>query len=274
MLAAARRCGLRRVARRAARSSLQPAAPIAPLLSRGSTGRGGRGWAPLLPPLACAGSWRATLLAGRERSLASPTARLFHSRAAAGQGGHSEGGEEAAAEEAPEERAARLERELREALARGDVGGTRAEAAYALAYTCGVCSTRSVKKISKRAYHHGVVIITCPGCGHHHLIADHLKWFGDEATDIEKIMREKGEEFVRLNRFALAGQSAAESAASDALDGPMLHVEGFDMASGTWAKLPGEPASPPPVPVPTLEDEHSIQQLQAELAEEADSKSK
>lgn len=138
--------------------------------------------------------------------------------ASSGDGGSSDG--KGAAGSSRQEQ----EAQLRAQLAEGTVGGTRFEDAYAIAYTCGVCNMRSAKKISKRAYHHGVVIVTCSGCGNHHLIADHLHWFGEEATDIEKIMHEKGEEVVRLNQFRLAADAGAESG----FVGPIVDVEGLE----------------------------------------------
>jgi hypothetical protein len=46
---------------------------------------------------------------------------------------------------------------------------------YQMVFTCKKCSERSAHTISKQGYHHGTVLVTCPGCKSRHLMSDHLK---------------------------------------------------------------------------------------------------
>ncbi|KAK6433040.1 hypothetical protein LTR95_010784 [Oleoguttula sp. CCFEE 5521] len=67
------------------------------------------------------------------------------------------------------------------------------EPAYQMTFTCKECQERSSHRITKQAYHHGTVLVTCPGCKNRHLIADNMKIFSDKKVTLEDIMREKGE---------------------------------------------------------------------------------
>lgn len=64
---------------------------------------------------------------------------------------------------------------------------------YNLTFTCSPCDTKSNHVISKQGYHHGSVLVTCPGCRNRHIISDHLGIFGDRKITIEDLMREKGQ---------------------------------------------------------------------------------
>lgn len=45
----------------------------------------------------------------------------------------------------------------------------------------------------------GVVIVRCSGCNNNHLVADNLGWFRDEKTNIEDLLKEKGEQVQKVN---------------------------------------------------------------------------
>lgn len=70
---------------------------------------------------------------------------------------------------------------------------------FQLYYTCKKCNSRNAHIISKLAYEKGVVIVKCNGCQNNHLIADNLKWFKDDNTNIEDILKQKGETVKRVS---------------------------------------------------------------------------
>ena len=59
-------------------------------------------------------------------------------------------------------------------------------------FTCTVCNTRHSYQFSKTSYKSGFVIVKCPGCSSHHLVADNLGWFSDKKKNLETICAERG----------------------------------------------------------------------------------
>ena len=72
---------------------------------------------------------------------------------------------------------------------------------YQIQFTCNVCGNRNIHEFSKHAYHNTVVICRCRKCENNHVIADNLGWFADleGKKNIEEILREKGEEVVKVS---------------------------------------------------------------------------
>ncbi|KAF2001477.1 zf-DNL-domain-containing protein [Amniculicola lignicola CBS 123094] len=75
---------------------------------------------------------------------------------------------------------------------------------YDLTFTCKQCSTRSSHRVSKQGYHHGTILITCPGCKNRHMISDHLKIFSDKSVTVEDLMKENGQ-LVRRGSLSADG---------------------------------------------------------------------
>jgi hypothetical protein len=79
---------------------------------------------------------------------------------------------------------------------------------YKLTFTCthAQCARSpseprsSTRLVSKTAYDQGVVLVRCE-CDKLHLIADRLGWFAEGGTDIEQILREKGEQVVKEKEY-------------------------------------------------------------------------
>eukprot|EP01038_Epipyxis_sp_PR26KG_P006966 gene6966-9522_t len=81
-----------------------------------------------------------------------------------------------------------------------DIPGVESSGAkMVLVYTCKICETRSLKKISKHSYEKGVVVVRCASCKSLHLIADNMGIFEDPGWNIEKHLAETGENSLFVN---------------------------------------------------------------------------
>jgi protein import protein ZIM17 len=69
---------------------------------------------------------------------------------------------------------------------------------YVISFVCKKCETRTSKMFTKRAYHHGIVLVKCEGCQNFHLIADNLGWFEDDSINVEQILSKRNEEYKKL----------------------------------------------------------------------------
>jgi mitochondrial protein import protein ZIM17 len=75
-----------------------------------------------------------------------------------------------------------------------------------ISFTCGVCDTRITKAIKRKSYETGVVLIQCPGCDKHHVVADNLGYYSavtDGKKNIEELAADKGERVTRGMRRSL-----------------------------------------------------------------------
>lgn len=64
-----------------------------------------------------------------------------------------------------------------------------------LVFYCDLCGLKNLKKVSKKAFYDGVVLIRCDDCRKWHLLSDRLNWFaedhGELGEDLETLFRRK-----------------------------------------------------------------------------------
>lgn len=64
------------------------------------------------------------------------------------------------------------------------------------------CNTRISKTVRRHSYEKGTVVIQCPECAKHHVIADNTGMYSDLTggkANIEEIARAKGESVTRVD---------------------------------------------------------------------------
>lgn len=91
---------------------------------------------------------------------------------------------------------------------------------FELAFTCNVCNGRNSHSISHHAYKKGTVIVTCPGCGSTHLVADNLNWIEEDFSNLEEFMAKQGTPVTRIATGDEARTAAAAAAKDAAVDEP------------------------------------------------------
>jgi len=89
---------------------------------------------------------------------------------------------------------------------------------FELAFTCNVCNGRNSHSISHHAYNKGTVIVTCPGCGATHLVADNLNWIEQDFRNLEEFMAKRGSPVTRIASGDEARVAAAAAAAQQQVD--------------------------------------------------------
>lgn len=76
-----------------------------------------------------------------------------------------------------------------------------------ISFTCDVngCGQRVTKSIRRRSYEKGTVLIQCPACGSHHIIADNYGMYTGVTggkKNLEEIAKDSGAAFARVNADA------------------------------------------------------------------------
>eukprot|EP00008_Paramoeba_atlantica_P014555 CAMPEP_0201496786 /NCGR_PEP_ID=MMETSP0151_2-20130828/61659_1 /ASSEMBLY_ACC=CAM_ASM_000257 /TAXON_ID=200890 /ORGANISM="Paramoeba atlantica, Strain 621/1 / CCAP 1560/9" /LENGTH=137 /DNA_ID=CAMNT_0047886873 /DNA_START=129 /DNA_END=542 /DNA_ORIENTATION=- len=66
-------------------------------------------------------------------------------------------------------------------------------------FVCNVCQTRNSHSFAKSSYEKGVVLARCPGCQNLHLVADNLGWFSKQKKNLETMLKERGEDYLKFN---------------------------------------------------------------------------
>ena len=138
--------------------------------------------------------------------------------------------------------------------AQGQSNAAEQEGRLVAIMTCTVCQTRHDYHFSKLAYSKGVVIVRCPGCSNHHLVADNLQWFSDEKKTLETMAAEMGINFQK---------GAVDADAAKQLRIPSTGGEG----SEAQAQLSGGEATAPEAEERRLERENARLRMTGDTVE-------